>query len=203
MNRNNGQVLWVRNCDSHEVAQRRADSGQQQVAKMNERTKKVLAALMVVAAAALSSACAVGKSDFSCSGPNPGTGCLPSMEVYEITNDPELQKAVQAALNEASASGEDFNHQEVVAAVRANFKRDTDEIVKPMVEPIRTPMPVLQPAQVIRIWIGPWVDTKGDLRMPGYVFSEVTPRKWSFGEPEVSGSEILAPIQVERGSNRP
>lgn len=150
---------------------------------------------------------AIGKSDFSCSGPNAGIGCLPSTEVYEITNDPELHRAVVEALNAAriasEESGKPFDARAVIAGVRAGYHREPEELQKPLVDPIRSPMPVLQPAQVIRIWIGPWVDTKGDLRMPGYVFSEITPRRWSFGEPEVSGSEILAPIQVDRSTRTP
>lgn len=144
-------------------------------------------------------ACAgIGQSDFSCSGPNPGLGCLPSSEVYEITNDPELYKAVMEALNEAASKRGKVDHQAVIAEVRANFVRPSEAVLKPMADPIQTPMPVLQPARVIRIWISPWVDTKGDLRMPGYVFTEITPRRWSFGEPAIKGSDTLAPIQVHR-----
>ena len=64
--------------------------------------------------------------------------------------------------------------------------------------PLNQPMPVLEPARVVRIWVAPWVDAKGDLHMPGYLFSEITPRRWSLGEAEVSGARVLTPMQVER-----
>ena len=60
------------------------------------------------------------------------------------------------------------------------------------------PMPVLEPARVVRIWVAPWTDNKGDLHMPGYLFSEITPRRWSFGEAEVGNTRVLTPMQVER-----
>ncbi|TVS15795.1 MAG: type IV conjugative transfer system protein TraV [Gammaproteobacteria bacterium] len=151
-----------------------------------------------LAMAVLAGCAAIGKPDFSCSGPNAGLGCLPSSEVYEITNDPDLYAAVMEALNEASSQRGNVDHRKIIDDVRATFVRTGDTVVKPMADPVRQPLPVLQPARVVRIWISPWVDSKGDLRMPGYVFTEITPRRWSFGEPEVTGSEILAPIQVER-----
>jgi len=142
---------------------------------------------------------AMGKKDFSCGGPTPGAGCLPASEVYEISNDPELLDAVTDALEAAAQSGEDFDPQEVVAGVRSMYQPKI-EMVKAMAEPINQPLPVLRPAHVIRIWFDAWVDQKGDLHMPGYVFTEITPRRWSLGEPEISNSAILAPIQVDRSA---
>jgi conjugal transfer pilus assembly protein TraV len=69
--------------------------------------------------------------------------------------------------------------------------------------PLNQPMPVLEPARVVRIWVAPWVDAKGDLHMPGYLCSEITPRRWSLGEAEVSGARVLTPMQVERDSAAP
>lgn len=155
----------------------------------------VLASLM-----AMSGCAAMGKSDFSCSGPTPGVSCLPASEVYEITNDPELYEAVRAALQAAAESEEEYDAQEIVNYVRATYKPSV-EVTKPMAEPVKQPLPVLKPAHVIRIWMDAWVDNKGDLHMPGYVFSEITPRRWSFGEPAVSQSTVLAPVQVDRSED--
>lgn len=143
------------------------------------------------------SGCTVmGKSDFSCGGPTPGIGCLPSTEVYEISNDPELLEAVTEALEAAAASGEDFDAREVVRGVRASYQPKI-EVAKAMADPISQPKPVLKPAHVIRIWVDAWVDEKGDLHMPGYIFTEITPRRWSLGEQAISGADILAPVQVD------
>lgn len=145
----------------------------------------------------ISGCTAMGKSDFSCSGPTPGVSCLPAAEVYDITNDPELYEAVNAALTAAAQSDEEYDAREIVAYVRANHKPSI-EVTKPMAEPVKAPLPVLMPAQVIRIWIAPWPDQKGDLHFPGYIFTEITPRRWSLGEPALSGAQVLAPVQVDR-----
>jgi len=45
--------------------------------------------------------------------------------------------------------------------------------------------PLREPSQVMRIWIAPWIDQSDNLNWPGYVYTEVTKRRWSYGEQEV------------------
>lgn len=45
--------------------------------------------------------------------------------------------------------------------------------------------PLRESAQVMRIWIAPWIDSQDNLNWSGYVYTEVTPKRWSFGEQEV------------------
>jgi conjugal transfer pilus assembly protein TraV len=61
----------------------------------------------------------------------------------------------------------------------------------------RDALPILEPAKVMRVWIAPWIDAKQDLHMPGYVFTEVTPRRWSFGEAAAITGKPLVPLQVD------
>jgi conjugal transfer pilus assembly protein TraV len=46
-------------------------------------------------------------------------------------------------------------------------------------------MPLRQASQVMRIWVAPWVDSNDNLNWATYVYTEVTPKRWSFGEQEV------------------
>lgn len=62
--------------------------------------------------------------------------------------------------------------------------------------PPNGPRPVLEPAQVMRVWISPWTDQSGNLNWPGYVYTEVTPRRWSFGEDSVGRAPALVPLQT-------
>jgi len=159
--------------------------------------KQLSKVLMTMACAAVLGGCAaMGNDDFSCSGPTPGVACLPATEVYEITNDPDLYEAVTAELQAAAASGEKFDAMEIVNQVKATYKPPV-EVSKAMAGPVKQPLPVLQPAHVIRIWFDAWVDEKSDLHMPGYVFTEITPRRWSLGDPAVSEAQVLAPVQVD------
>jgi len=45
--------------------------------------------------------------------------------------------------------------------------------------------PLREPSQVIRIWIAPWIDNNDNLNWPSYVFTEITQRRWGFGEQEI------------------
>ena len=157
----------------------------------------IVALALIAGVAGCSTASGIGRGDFSCAGPTPGTACIDSMSVYEITSDPQLQEAVIAELQRAAEKEEEVDPHEVLARIRAQHSPVT-ESVSNIIEPISQPKPILKPAQVVRIWIAPWVDRKGDLHMPGYVFSEITPRRWELGEPETGTSTILAPVQLDR-----
>jgi len=62
-----------------------------------------------------------------------------------------------------------------------------------------SPMPILQPAEVARIWIAPWTDESQDLHWPGFVFTEITPRRWSFGEGAVGAIRPTLPVLIDNG----
>ena len=53
--------------------------------------------------------------------------------------------------------------------------------------------PVREAAQVMRIWVAPWIDKKDDLHYPSYVFTEVQPRRWTFGVNEFGGRGVVVP----------
>ena len=63
------------------------------------------------------------------------------------------------------------------------------------------PVPIRLPAQVLRVWIAPWEDAHGDLHAPGYVYTEVVPRRWSLGEPATAtATQRITPLQVQHRS---
>lgn len=53
--------------------------------------------------------------------------------------------------------------------------------------------PVREPAQVMRIWIAPWIDKNDDLHYPSYLFTEVQPRRWTFGKQAFAGHGVVVP----------
>jgi hypothetical protein len=60
------------------------------------------------------------------------------------------------------------------------------------------PVPIRVPAQVMRIWIAPWEDDHGDLHAPGYLYTEIAPRRWTIGEPvEDPATRRIRPLQIE------
>ena len=66
------------------------------------------------------------------------------------------------------------------------------------------PVPLRLPAQVMRVWIAPWEDSRGDLHAPGYLYTEIEPRRWSLGAPaEPERDTLIRPLQIERRDARP
>ena len=61
------------------------------------------------------------------------------------------------------------------------------------------PLALRVPARVMRIWIAPWEDSRGDLHAPGYLYTEIEPRRWTLGGPADRDRETrIRPLQIER-----
>ena len=66
------------------------------------------------------------------------------------------------------------------------------------------PVVLRLPAQVMRVWIAPWEDSRGDLHAPGYLYTEIEPRRWTLGAPaEPERATLIRPLQIERRDARP
>ena len=60
------------------------------------------------------------------------------------------------------------------------------------------------PARVMRIWIAPWEDSRGDLHAPGYLYTEIEPRRWALGaQAEAERAVLIRPLQIERREASP
>lgn len=59
---------------------------------------------------------------------------------------------------------------------------------------------VLEPAKVMRVYISPYEDAKGNLHMPGYMFVEVQKRRWSVGEKANVQPARITPLQIRTRS---
>ena len=59
------------------------------------------------------------------------------------------------------------------------------------------PIPVRTPPQVMRIWVAPYEDKEGDFIMSGYVYTEVSPRRWTLGvnSQDIHNQNVFTPLQ--------
>lgn len=132
-------------------------------------------ALTILGTAALLSGCAIGKSNFSCNGLPEGITCMSASQVYDQTNgDPSVRK------------GKDGK-----ARMEVVTRTVTLGGVNP---PPDRAVPVRTEPEVLRIMFSPWEDQAGYLNAGGYVFSEVTPRKWTVGDVPHAGTRVLHSI---------
>ena len=49
----------------------------------------------------------------------------------------------------------------------------------------------------MRIWIAPWEDSRGDLHAPGYLYTEIDPRRWTLDTRD-DQAPVIRPLQIER-----
>ena len=128
-----------------------------------------------------------GESEFACPGHPKGVSCKSPIEVYEATNGPGdgLSAGGGGGVAGRPAAGAGAGTLTTPLVVQRNL------IVAPP-----NPKPILEEAQVMRIWMAPFVDSNQDLQWPGYTYTEITPRRWAFGEVEVEQIRQTAPLQV-------
>ena len=88
---------------------------------------------------------------------------------------------------------------------RKSLEVNDDEIINNYVAPRlpSEPVPVRTPAQIMRIWVAPFVDTNGDLVAPGFVYTEIEPRRWIYPSDETWGNQrMFAPLQATDSFSR-
>ncbi len=125
-------------------------------------------------------------SEFSCQDKN----CPTPFEVYNETN--HAPAAIKNGRTPATW-GKDGKAQEDMRLDLTRLHPSATLAVaeEPAAQPIR------EPSQVMRIWIAPWIDQGDNLNWSGYVYTEVTPKRWSFGEQEIRhqgmAPQFLAP----------
>ena len=190
---------------------------------MNFAVKRIsLIAASVFAAASLSG-CAwfnVGEEEFACSGMPDSVYCHSARDVYIATNDGAVPSRVgkDGAYNEECedcerSEGSNFNFeadlieggqgngQTVTTVTASSMTRNGDEVIDNYVSPRlpEHPVPIRTPAVVMRIWIAPWIDENDDLISPGYVYTEIEPRRWIYKDESHRAMTAFAPLQMRGG----
>lgn len=92
---------------------------------------------------------------------------------------------VLGASTEASAEGE--------ANRRSEANREAQE-ARAALESARRP--VRTAARVMRIWVAPYEDARGDLHAPGFVYTEIEPRRWAYGAAFETDERLFEPLEA-------
>lgn len=151
----------------------------------------------VLGIASLLGACSmlnIGQDSYSCTGIPEGVRCLSARQVYEQTHNGQRPQTIREQSSDATRSS---NKVQLNAVARP--KADTPSIsashpVSASVLSHLRSLPLRTPSQVMRIWIAPWIDEQGDLMTPSYVYTEIEPRRWTIGLPEVGTRPLLRPL---------
>lgn len=149
----------------------------------------------------------VGEEEFACSGMPDSVYCRSARDVYFATNDGSVPSRVGAdgAYNEecddcVRSEGANYDTDSEAMSPAPEGRRVTatgDEVIDNFVAPRLPdqPVPIRTPAVVMRIWIAPWIDRNDDLMAPGYVYTEIEPRRWIYGGDRFRSSTAFAPLR--------
>lgn len=148
-----------------------------------------IASLLAGCASALNTA---DREKFSCPGMPAGVMCKSPVQVYRDTDG---RDSLAAEPVENSVGPDAVGKPALQALSPPLFIASSP--------PASLPLPVLEPAKILRIWIAPWEDGKKDLHWPSYLFTEIQPRKWSFGKTEFTGSRPVVPHLMAISSAQP
>lgn len=134
----------------------------------------------------------VGSPEYGCSGMPDGVQCMSTRDVYNATNNGSVPRPMKA--------GDEDQGDEPHAEVSPSPQRSGDEVIDTYVAPQlpNKPVPIRTPAQVMRIWVAPWEDDKGDLNVSGYVYTEIEPRRWVIGESTSNSDSVIRPLQSSK-----
>ena len=124
---------------------------------------------------------------------------VPDDDTHAGVSKTRAQKAAAAAANVEIAEVVDRKTGEIKTIRRKTLELNDDEVINNYVAPRlpSDPVPVRTPAQVMRIWVAPYVDTNGDLVAPGFVYTEIEPRRWIYPDDERAGNpRMIAPLQA-------
>lgn len=145
------------------------------------RTSTALAAM---AAASVLPGCSLlnpaDSADYACPGMPMGVTCKTPAAVYKSTNGELAQTEFDTPIGGvAGKTNTSSSGQLADAAARTTSG-------KAAVVP--GPKPVREPAKVARIWIAPWIDKSDNLHLAQTIYTEIKPRTWTVGKPEVAAS---------------
>lgn len=143
-----------------------------------------------------------GSADFACPGMPMGVTCKTPGAVYKSTNQDLPVTDFDTPLGSLLLN----QNQSLASAAAAQTLQPGGQAAKtistayslPTVASIERktarPKPVREPAQVMRIWIAPWVDNQDTLHLAQLHYSEIVPRTWTVGKPETkSGAGYVIP----------
>ena len=155
--------------------------------------------MLLAVLGALTSGCGVmsiGESEYACKGMPSGSTCMSARQVYAATEgqgSSSSLKPEQAAAEPTATAG--------APQTRVLIAEGADNAPLPM--RARNPLPIRSQAVVMRIAVDPWEDEKGDLYVPGFVYTEIEARRWEIGDRNPQATPMLRPLSVATPAPQP
>lgn len=162
---------------------------------------RIVWGMLVVSA--LSGCAGFGNPEYGCKGMPEGTKCMATRDIYEATGGGQSIIVLNATTKEENPRRPEGNQAEInTQAEVMSAQTITDPVIDNFVTPNLPdrPVPVRTPSKVMRIWVASWEDvSSGALISPGYIYTEIEPRRWVIGKPESTARaqrKVFKPLEA-------
>jgi conjugal transfer pilus assembly protein TraV len=168
---------------------------------MQEIGMRILLGIVVLTV--LSGCASFGNPEYGCKGLPEGTKCMATRDIYEATGGGQSIKATKTLKKENNPRDPEGDQGEINGQAEVMSPQAiTDPVIDNFVTPNLPdrPVPVRTPAKVMRIWVASWEDvSSGALISPGYIYTEIEPRRWVIGKPESAARaqrKVFKPLEA-------
>lgn len=146
--------------------------------------------LLIIFVLAITGCTAVGQSNFTCGEKGKSAGCTAARDVYQLSDGGQ---------NPADKKHHNNDKENSTHSTHNKKEKFKDPVIDTYVTPQLPdkPIPVRTPSRVMRIWVASWEDSDV-LIAPGYIYTEIEPRRWVIGKPESatqSESRLYKPLE--------
>lgn len=156
--------------------------------------KKIIAITSLLALSGCTSMLNIGSPEYGCSGMPEGVTCVSARDVYTAT-ETDAYKTQLMREQEANADGSgEANPDTEEPSTRVLYREPGDNA--PIPDRAKSPLPIRTQAVVMRIAVDPWEDRNGDLYVPGYIYTEIEPRRWEIGSRQTGSATVANPLSA-------
>ncbi|SIR00652.1 type IV conjugative transfer system lipoprotein TraV [Aquipseudomonas alcaligenes] len=149
--------------------------------------------LMLASMTGCTSIMSIGESEYTCKGMPNGATCMSAKDVYSATEGDDYK--TQLKKEQEGSNTDPSDSKEGPQVTRVLYPEGADNAPIPM--RARNPLPIRTQAVVMRIAVDPWEDENGDLNIPGFIYTEIEPRRWEIGARQPNAAPTLRPLSIK------
>lgn len=162
---------------------------------MNSKSLRIALLACLTASTTGCSFLQIGESDYGCKGMPNGVTCMSARDVYQLTENENFRQEVEAQ-SSVKGEGDGGTKKTPEDVSEAPVVVGGERYVVP--RPARNPVPIRSQATVMRIWVAPWENSSGDLIVPGFMYTEIEPRRWEIGVPAPRPTPSIRPLESRK-----
>lgn len=157
--------------------------------------KFIALTLVVLSATGCTRMMNIGSPDYACKGMPDGASCMSAKQVFDATEGENYRTQIEKEKDAAQGKDTAATATSQQPQTRVLYAEGSDNAPIPM--RARNPLPIRTQAVVMRIAIDPWEDESGDLHVPGFIYTEIEPRRWEIGARNQDQSPTLTPLSTK------